>query len=99
MKSWLKLFRRSNPVAVEATAGDLRLIDDLNSAIRLDDIEAGRIALQSGAPSASCTLDHEGYHTPRELAMRLGRSDFVELLDDGSRTVVQSAPERSKKVR
>lgn len=66
----------STPTAVELDAAW-----SLNEAIRENDIEATKAALGNGGCLHACTLDHEGYHTPRELAQRHGQTEISRLLD------------------
>lgn len=55
----------------------------LRDAIRAGDIEAVRAVLAIGAnPYGSCVLDHEGFHTPYELAVRAGNSEVMRLLSE-----------------
>lgn len=52
----------------------------LNEAIRRGSEADVLAALEAGASVTDCTLDHDGCHTPLELAAQLGRSDLVELI-------------------
>lgn len=52
----------------------------LDEAIREGNTDAVGRLLEAGAPLCNCTLDHEGYHTPLELAERYADSAVMSVL-------------------
>ena len=57
-----------------------QLQSKLERAIRDGDLQAAHHALEAGAEENCCTLDHEGYHAPIELALKHGRMEMAEAL-------------------
>lgn len=71
------------PIGLKRPPGSLdrdQVQSQLERAIRDGDVQAARRALAAGATSICCTLDHEGYHTPTELALKHGRAEIAEAL-------------------
>ena len=71
---------RHPPDRLSDALTQVRLAHRLNEAIRQGNESEVLDALRAGASPTACTYDHEGYHTPHELAIRLGRPELAEII-------------------
>jgi hypothetical protein len=80
--AWLKTFCLKDKIPGRA---EFELDRQLRDAIRSCDVDAVRSALSAGArPHGSCVLDQDGFHTPFELAVRVGCPDVIHSLRENT---------------